>query len=548
MKLDDFAAGVNRLRPLLNPAKRSQYRPKDLAQYLKKITPFLNKILIFSREDGAHPAALFARNLLYTCETIVNELPAKMQDSCFDSWELQMSERSECTKIEEDTPLPAIFLSSLSNPKSRKRPASPVDDSGDMDASGDDDDEVPGDPASGDNGSDSESEEESDESDEEAAPKRSCGKGVPKPKAPSPGKVASTSGASSQAKGAIRNQKKKASSPKKKFTTPNEPEVGLSITVPAGPPKKAAKTQPGSVKDEPVPKAGSSRGTRTSQRSGITKEKPVASSSKAAVPATVTIKNKKHLAFGTHRYGREVPIPVKDGEIDHITQASTVPQYGCTQCSSSIQNQACVFLGWGKRCNNCEAATKSLCSYRAEPVQRYHARKELAKFVETTPDNVRTSIARTSTALQVFEACANAAAQAAQQYRASLEETLVICQDAAANEGRNALQGIVFESLDFEDQLCVALVKLDRHSSAPLNTTRMSSFDQIVAQALSRPPLMNESPSLPVVEGSGGVTTPARSREVSVAPKDDSDDELGALMHPTTSSPVRPPIESLKDA
>ncbi|SJL18076.1 uncharacterized protein ARMOST_21648 [Armillaria ostoyae] len=505
MKLEDFAAGVNQLRPLLNPDKRSQYSAKEIAQRLKDSTPFLIQILKFSHQAKTHPAASFSHDLLYTCDTMVTELPANLQLPSFVSWELRMSEQSRRIKIDEDTPLPEAFLAS-----------------GDEDASGNDDDEDRVDATSGDEGSDDESEDGSDESEEEVVPK---------------------------VKGAAKDQKQKAPSPKKKFTTPKEPEVGLSITVPVGPPKKVPKTQPGSVKDEPVPTASSSRGFRASQRpKGKGEEKPVASSSKAAAPATVTIKNKKHLALSTHRYGREIPVPIKDEEIEAITQASTVPQYGCAQCSSSVQNQPCVFLGWGKRCNNCEAATKSLCSYRAEPVQRYHARKELAKFVEATPDNVRTSIGRTNGALQVFEACANAVAQAAQQYRASLEETLTICQDAVANEGRNALRGIVFESLDFEEQLRVALVKLDRHSSIPLNTTGASSFDQIVAQALRCPPLMNESPSLPVVEGSGVIATPARSREVSVAPKDNSDDELGALMHPTTSSPVRPPIESLKDA
>ncbi|SJL18724.1 uncharacterized protein ARMOST_22323 [Armillaria ostoyae] len=429
MKLRDFTVGVNRLRPLLNPDKRHQYRSKEIARRLKDSTPFLRVM------------------------------------------------------IEEDTPLPEVFLATLSD-QGRKQKVPPRDDSGNEDASGDDDDEEQGDATSGDEGSDDESEESSDESEEEIVPK---------------------------IEGTIKNQKPKVSSPKKKFTTPKEPEVGLSITVPVGPLKKAAKTQPGSMKDEPAPTASSSHGPRSSQRSkGNREEKPMASSSKAVTPPTVTIKNKKHLAYGSKcfAYGREVPVPVKDEEIETIVQASIVPQYGCAQCSSSVQNQPCIFLGWGKCCNNCEAATKSLCSYHAEPIQRYHARKELAKFVEVTPNNVRTSIARTSTALQVFNTCANAAAQVAQQYRASLEETLTICQDAATNEGRNALRGIVFESLDFEDQLCVALVKLDRHSSAPLNTTRTSSFDQIVAQALSRPPLMNESPSLPVVEGSGGVTTP----------------------------------------
>ncbi|SJL19067.1 uncharacterized protein ARMOST_22674 [Armillaria ostoyae] len=521
MKLGDFAVGVNRLRPLLNPDKRRQYRSKEIARRLKDSTPFLIQILKLSRQSKAHPAASFARDLLYTCDAIIAELPTNLQLSSFDSWELRTSERSGRVMIEEDTPLPEAFLATLSD-QGRKRKVPPRDDSGNEDASGDDDDEEQGDATSGDEGSDDESEESSDESEEEIVPK---------------------------IEGTIKNQKPKASSPKKKFTTPKEPEVGLSITVPVGPLKKAAKTQPGSVKDEPAPTASSSRGSRASQRpKGKGEEKPVASSSKAAAPATVTIKNRKHLAFGTHRYGREVPVPVKDEEIETIVQASIVPQYGCAQCSSSIQNQPCVFLGWGKRCNNCEAATKSLCSYRAEPVQRYHARKELAKFVEATPDNVRTSIGRTTAALQVFETCANAAAQAAQQYRASLEETLVICQDAAANEGGNALQGIVFESVDFEEQLRTALVSLGRSSATPSNTAGTSFSSRFATQAFSQPPLRNDSSPHPLTEDSGAVTTPAPPRATSAVPKDDSGDEVNALVDQITSSPVRPPIESLKDA
>ncbi|SJL18335.1 uncharacterized protein ARMOST_21921 [Armillaria ostoyae] len=514
MKPEDFAAGVNQLRPLLNPDKRSQYRAKEIVRRLKDSTPFLIQILKLSRQAKTHPAASFARDLLYTCDTIVTELPANLRLPSFVSWELRMSEQSGRIKIDEDTPLPKAFLAALSG-QGRKRKVPPRDDSGDEDASGDDDDEQQGDATSGDEGSDDEDEEGSDESEEEIVPK------VGSP---------------------IKNQKQKASSPKKKFTTPKKPEVGLSITVPVGPPKKAPKTQPGSVKDEPVPTASSSRGFRASQRpKGKGEEKPVASSSKAAAPATVTIKNKKHLALSTHRYGREIPVPVKDEEIEAITQASTVPQYGCAQCSSSVQNQP--VSSWG----GANAATT------AKLPPRVSAPSARSLFNATTlarslPNSLRRRLIPTSTALQVFEACANAAAQAAQQYRASLEETLVICQDAAANEGWNALRGIVFESVDFEEQLRVALVKVDRSSSVPLNTTGTSSFDQIVAQALSKPSLRNNSPSLPVVEGSGGVTTPARSQEVSVVPKDDSGDEVSALVDQITSSPVRPPIESLKDA
>ncbi|KAK0461478.1 hypothetical protein IW261DRAFT_1428574 [Armillaria novae-zelandiae] len=99
----------------------------------------------------------------------------------------------------------------------------------------------------------------------------------------------------------------------------------------------------------------------------------------------VTIKNKKHRVLKAHTYEKEEPVPVKAEELDTITQAAALPSYGCTQCSSSIQNQPCLFLGWGKQCNNCEAASKSLCTFRAEPVQCYFARKELAKCVEATP-------------------------------------------------------------------------------------------------------------------------------------------------------------------
>ncbi|PBK61755.1 hypothetical protein ARMSODRAFT_981323 [Armillaria solidipes] len=491
MQLDDFAAGVNRLHPLLNPDKHGQFRPTALTKYLKKSTPFLIQVLKFAREDKVHPAALFARNLLYTCETIATKLPTILHDSSFDEWELWRSKRSGCIKIEEDAPLPAIFLSNLSQPKGCKCPASPFEDSGDWDASSDDDDEVLGDAASGDDGSDDESEEESDESEEE----RTDGKDVPKPKAPSPGKAASTSGTTSQAKGAAKNQKKNALLPKKKFTAPKEPEVGLSITIPVGPPKKAPKTQPGSVKDEPIPAASSSRGSRASQRpKGKGEEKPVASSSKAAALAMVTIKNKKHLVFGTHRYGREVLIPVKDEEIDHITQASTVDEASAVTTVRLPPRASALFVP------SPFSATMLVRSWLSL------SRRPLTFFV--TKD-VHTSISCTSAALQVFETCANAAAQAAQQYRASLEETLTICQDAATNEGSNALRGIVFESRDFEDQLHVALIKVDRYSSTPLNTIETSSFDQIIAQALGKPPLRTDSPSLPVVEGSGVIATPA---------------------------------------
>ncbi|KAK0439305.1 hypothetical protein EV421DRAFT_1737835 [Armillaria borealis] len=170
----------------------------------------------------------------------------------FDSWELWMSEWSECTKIEEDTPLLATFLSKSSKPRGHKCPVSLVDNSRDNDTSSNDDEEYSN-VTSGDDGTGKESEEESDEAEKEILPKRTGGKGTSKPKARSSGKAASTSGTTSLAKGTTKNQKQKVPLPKKKFTTPKEPKVSLPITMPVGSPRKAAKTQPGSVKDEPAP-------------------------------------------------------------------------------------------------------------------------------------------------------------------------------------------------------------------------------------------------------------------------------------------------------
>ncbi|KAK0479477.1 hypothetical protein IW261DRAFT_1419587, partial [Armillaria novae-zelandiae] len=142
----------------------------------------------------------------------------------------------------------------------------------------------------------------------------------------------------------------------------------LAVVLPSGPPKKAAKTQPGLVKEEPIPSINLLRKTPTTKPSRVS----------AGVPSLtehpmVTIKNKKHLVLKAHTYEKEEPVPVKAEELDAITQAVALPSYGCTQCSSSVQNQPCLFLGWDKRCNNCEATSKSLCTFRAEPVQRYFA-------------------------------------------------------------------------------------------------------------------------------------------------------------------------------
>ncbi|KAK0473306.1 hypothetical protein IW261DRAFT_1570082 [Armillaria novae-zelandiae] len=242
----------------------------------------------------------------------------------------------------------------------------------------------------------------------------------------------------------------------------------LAVMLPSGTPKKAAKTQPGSVKDEPIPsinllcKTLTTKSSRVSARVSSLTEHP-----------TVTIKNKKHLILKAHTYEKEEPVPIKAEELDAITQAVALPLYGCAQCSSSVQNQPCLFLGWGKWCNNCEAASKSLCTFHAEPVQHYFACKELAKCVEATPENVHTCIDCTSAAFHVFENSTNAIANAAQLFWACFEELSEVCSHASSSEGQDTLLGVVFEDCDFEDQAELVI----QHPTAIIGDPKVEDAD-----------------------------------------------------------------------
>ncbi|SJL14284.1 uncharacterized protein ARMOST_17740 [Armillaria ostoyae] len=179
---------------------------------------------------------------------------------------------------------------------------------------------------------------------------------------------------------------------------------------------------------------------------------------------TLIIKQKLFTVDSTYKYRKMGPSPVTAAETKDLVQKVIKPRYSCTQCSSSIQNQDCIFLGWGKHCNNCKAASKSLCLFCAEPVQRYLARKELASFIEATPKYVQAAIHRSNMALQVFKSSANNAALAGQQFQQTLEETYFLCLHVLTNEGEEALKGVIFDESGLTEQLHEALKMLDAMS------------------------------------------------------------------------------------
>ncbi|KAK0473309.1 hypothetical protein EDD18DRAFT_1117594 [Armillaria luteobubalina] len=339
MNIDEFAAGVAPLRTILDPEQRAENRPRDIASLLSASSPFLVHILSLARRYPTHPAAPFIRDLIFSCENITAELPHSAQLDCFDEWGLHMNELARCACLSSNTPLPKGFCPQPAKLQGKKRRASAMDD----------DDELVGEGASDDEAADEGSDDRSDVEDEPVA------KGKGKAKAPACGQ------SSTKAATLHLNQALKTSAPKPKAAGTKKTSSGLNIILPRAPTSKTkiAKTQPGSVKEEPDATSLSSRKPRAAKTVRASVKAPSGSSSRPTGRSSVMVKNKKHAVLQTHVYDKEGPVPVKTEELGAVTQASALPSYGCAQCSSSIQNQACLFLGWGKKCNNFSKANSS---------------------------------------------------------------------------------------------------------------------------------------------------------------------------------------------
>ncbi|PBK58916.1 hypothetical protein ARMSODRAFT_983465 [Armillaria solidipes] len=234
------------------------------------------------------------------------------------------------------------------------------------------------------------------------------------------------------------------------------------VDVSRDPPRKSTKTQPGSVKDEPGTGAPF-HFSRVVVNHGILGRKPVLRVKGEHEPHPIKVKQKTFTAYSTYSYEDKLAEPVKPEEVKAVLKALT------------------------KCCNNCEVATKSLCSFHAEPSQHYNAHRELAKYIEATPENLRASIQHSTATLQIFEQSANAAALAARSFRISMEETLHIWGDAVANEGEEALTGIVIEDPGFAAQICEVLNGMGASSQIP-----SAVYSPVIA---FRPAPMSDLPS-----------------------------------------------------
>ncbi|SJL19029.1 uncharacterized protein ARMOST_22636 [Armillaria ostoyae] len=368
-----------------------------------------------ARRHAGTPKSDFLYNLVLTCEKVSKELQPADCSEDFGEWELFMNEQANRELVNEDAEL--VLPESTKPARGQKRRAE--EELHDDDASGDDDPDVPA-PA------------------KSEAPKTSTSKGVPSAKNPGLKKV-----------------------PKPNFdtTAAKDATTGTAIVKPQS--RKQIKTQTGSVKDEPsVDKGESSRAARAQSRA-VVKDEGDTGTSKGKGKSAASTHQAEITAVSTYSYIEKVPVPIHKDEFQALLQAPPEPAYGCAQCSSSVQSADCVFQGWGKRCSVCQIGKKSLCSYRAEPLQRYAARRELALLAESTPEHLRTALNRATSALQIFETNAHAAAQAARYFRNELDDALHICYNAVRSEGADALKDIVFEDLGLLSQVKAVLDEFD---------------------------------------------------------------------------------------
>ncbi|SJL18629.1 uncharacterized protein ARMOST_22226 [Armillaria ostoyae] len=447
MDVNIFSAGYARLRPLFDTHQYTKLRARDIAVLLNENHEYLLSLCSSARECPDAPISPFLLDMVHTCQEIAAKLPTYAQSPLFQDWELQLGEQNQRSVVDENTEWPDAVKVVFSQATTRKRRLE------ELEAEREEGQEL---------GPNETKPQASTSSTASKTPTKILTKAATKATAKT-GSQASATMAINEEMVEVPPSQRRTRATKSKFASaiPVTSEATAFVAIPTGSPQKARKTQPGSIKDEPTTHAEGSRDARAQTRAQMRDR------SKGDEPFQIKIKQKHFTALSTHVYEAKDPEPVTVEETQALTEVSTKPKYGCAQCSSSIQNQDCIFFGWGSRCNNCEAAGKSLCSFKAEPIQRYNARKDLAKFVEVTPENLRSSIQRSTAALQVFEQCANAAALAAQAFKHSMSETLQVWQGALANEGAEALKGVVFEEPGFEAQLREVLRLMELPSRIP---------------------------------------------------------------------------------
>ncbi|KAK0230041.1 hypothetical protein IW262DRAFT_1452936 [Armillaria fumosa] len=123
---------------------------------------------------------------------------------------------------------------------------------------------------------------------------------------------------------------------------------------------------------------------------------------------------------GVYLFPTVEPEPIKKDEVHELVKDEAIPNYPCLHCTSSTHNVPCIFHGWGNNCDACYHSSKSVCSFKAGPLDHYQIRTQVIAYVEATPTNVHKHLEQALDLRHLYKLSANTTATIASKYHAVL--------------------------------------------------------------------------------------------------------------------------------
>ncbi|KAK0473507.1 hypothetical protein EDD18DRAFT_1368800 [Armillaria luteobubalina] len=157
---------------------------------------------------------------------------------------------------------------------------------------------------------------------------------------------------------------------------------------------------------------------------------------------------------GVYLFPTVEPEPIKKDEVRELVKDEAV----CLHCASSARNVPCVFRGWGNNCDACYRGSKSVCSFKAGPLDRLQIRTQAFPYVEATATNVRRQLEQAMELRHLFDLSANTTASIASRYHAALRNVYNLTVRIGCMEAPSSLK-LVLADPDLPHHLYVALEK-----------------------------------------------------------------------------------------
>ncbi|KAK0506804.1 hypothetical protein EDD18DRAFT_1098048 [Armillaria luteobubalina] len=161
---------------------------------------------------------------------------------------------------------------------------------------------------------------------------------------------------------------------------------------------------------------------------------------------------------GVYLFPTVEPEPIKKDEVRELIKDEAIPNYPCLHCASSAHNVPCVFHGWGNNCDACYHGSKSVCSFRASPLDHLQIHTQAFPYVKATATNVHRQLKQAMELCHLFNLSANTTASIASWYHAILRTVYNLTVWIGCMEAPSSLK-LILANLDLPHHLYIALEK-----------------------------------------------------------------------------------------